>query len=154
MKISTREDIEAPIDYVFWEVSDFDGIERQILRRGVRLERVSTGGEDKLGMSWTARVPFRGRQRDVSAHVAELTAPTFYRISSTTGGVLADVAVELVALSRNRTRVVIGIDIRPASLSARLLIQSMKLAKSNLQRRFDQRVAEYALAITERYART
>ena len=39
MKLSTREDIEAPIGTVFDAVTDFDGFERQLLRRGVDVTR-------------------------------------------------------------------------------------------------------------------
>ena len=38
MKLATREDIDAPIEAVFRELSDFDSFERAILRRGAEVE--------------------------------------------------------------------------------------------------------------------
>jgi len=152
MKFSTREDIEAPIDFVFAAVSDFDTIEKQILRRGVKVRRVEQGGPQGEGMAWEARVPFRGRMRDVTAHVTAMEPPTAYRVASVTGGINGDLGVELVALSRQRTRLVVGLEITPSTLSARLLVQSMKFAKGNLQKRFARRVAKYAAALSERYS--
>ena len=41
----------------------------------------------------------------------------------------------------------VGLEVKPNSLSARLLVQSMKLAKSNLTKRFKVAVADYAETI-------
>ena len=43
MKFSTREDIEAPVDHVFAEVSDFAGFERRALRHGADITRLDEG---------------------------------------------------------------------------------------------------------------
>jgi len=61
--------------------------------------------------------------------------------------------IELVALSLNRTRISIEIDLTPQGLSARLLLQSLKLAKTNLSRKFKLRVAEFAEDVEEGFAR-
>ena len=42
----------------------------------------------------------------------------------------------------------------PKSLSARLLLQSLKLAKSNLTRRFKLRVTEFAEDVEDRYRKS
>ena len=62
--------------------------------------------------------------------------------------------IELMALSRTRTRVAIALDIVPLNLSARLLVQSLKLAKTSLTKRFKLRVAEYAKTMEDRYKRS
>ncbi|MFT6451247.1 MAG: hypothetical protein ACJA06_000728 [Halocynthiibacter sp.] len=153
MKFSTREDIEAPIEFVYQQVADFDGLEKQALRRGYALERVEAGDAQGMGTAWNARVPFRGKTRELKARISDVSAPTGYCIQSQSGGLGMDFEVELVALSRNRTRVVIGLEVRPNTLSSRLLVQSMKFAKSNLQKRFSRRVGEFAVEIGDRYTR-
>lgn len=153
MKFSSRQDIEAPIDFVFKEVSDFDAIERQMLRRGVKVQCTDQGDARGVGRSWAAKMAFRGKSRNVAAELTQVEKPNGYSIVSASGGINMHLDVDLVALSRNRTRVAVAVDVKPSSLSARLLVQSMKFAKTNLQKRFDSRVASFATEIKERYAR-
>jgi len=59
--------------------------------------------------------------------------------------------LELAALSKNRTRIMLTFDIKPLNLSARLLVQSLKLAKTTLTKKFKLRVAEFAKDLETRY---
>ena len=63
MKSSTREDIEAPIDYVYARVTDFQGFERQALRRGADVQRIDGGSAIRLGAAWDVAFKFRGKDR-------------------------------------------------------------------------------------------
>lgn len=59
---------------------------------------------------------------------------------------------ELMPLSRNSTRVLVALEVKPLTLSARLWVQSLKLAKTTLTQKYKDRVAEYARGMEERYA--
>ena len=48
----------------------------------------------------------------------------------------------------------VALDMKPLNLSARLLIQSLKLAKSSLTKKFKDRVADYAKNLGERLQST
>jgi hypothetical protein len=74
-------------------------------------------------------------------------APTDVVIDLASNGLDGKTTVELVALSPQRTRLSVSIDLSAKSLSARLLLQSLKLAKSNLTNRFKKRVAEFSKGI-------
>ena len=52
-----------------------------------------------------------------------------------------------------KTRVIVGLDMRPQTLSARLMIQSLKFAKANLYKRFEARVERFGKDIQEQYNR-
>ena len=150
MKFSAREDIEAPLDHVFTQVSDFVVFERRALRQGARITRLDTGPY-KIGTTWEVVFKFRGRDRKMVAEIVEFDAPNQYQIESVSDGLSATTNVELVALSRGRTRVATWMDLRAKSLTARLLLQSMKLAKGKLTRRFKARVLEFAEDIEEAF---
>jgi len=151
MKFSTREDIEAPIAYVFQSVSDFDGFERQALRRGAEVTRLDTLGKPGLGSEWQLRFPFRGKRRDVDARITGFDAPNSYRADTRSGGIDGRVTVDLLPLSPRRTRLQVSLDLTPQSLSARLLVQSLKFAKSNLNKRFSSRVWKFAQEVETKY---
>jgi uncharacterized protein YndB with AHSA1/START domain len=147
MKFSSREDIEAPIETVYETVTDFDRFERQLLRRGVDITRDDSTSATEVGARWQAKFAWRGRTHDVDAEMVTIDPNTGFSIESRAGGIICMGVIDLVALSRTRTRLFASIDLRPTTLSSRLFIQSMKLAKGSLNRKFKTGVAELAARI-------
>ena len=154
MRFSNRQDIEAPIEHVFRAVSDFDAFERQALRRGAEIQRQDTLGKLGVGSEWQMRFPFRGKVRDIEARIVHYDAPNGYRVETESGGIDGQVSVDLMALSPGRTRLQLAIDLKPRTLAARLLVQSLKFAKSSLSQRLSDRVWDYAQGIEEKYRGT
>lgn len=152
MKLSTREDIAVPIETVFAELTDFDGFERAALRRGAEVVRTKDTGAPAEGMAWRAQFPFRNRERVADLTLTEFDRPNGMTVFSKISGVEAEVIIDLVALSRCRTRLALSVDMRPKSIPARLMIQSMKLVKANLTKRFQKRVSDYAADIESRHS--
>lgn len=150
MKFSTSEDIEAPMEHVFAQVSDFSGFERRALRQGADVRRLGDGPV-AAGSAWDVAFKLRGRDRQMRATLAKIEVPEVYQIDAQSEGMSAVTIVELVALSPRRTRLNVSLDLRPRSLTARVLLQSMKLAKTKLNKRFKARVLEYAEEIEESY---
>ena len=153
MKFSTRQDIEAPIEFVFLRATDFDAYERQALRRGVDIGRDDLLESVGPGMRWTAEFPFRGKTRKLRSELTKFDEPNSFLIQSVSGGVEADFEIEFLPLSRNRTRVRVGLELSPKTLSARLLVQSLKFTKRSLDNRFAKRVALFGGDIENRYGR-
>lgn len=153
MKFSTKEDIEAPIERVFALVSDFEALERAALRRGAEVQRTDALRKPGVGMSWTASFMARGRQRHLDIQMVEYEPPHSMRFHSVAQGLETDMKVELVALSRGRTRLSLDLDLKPRSISARLLVQSLKLARANLNKKFHLRMADYARDLEDRAKR-
>ena len=152
MKFSTREDIEAPVDYVFAQVSDFAAFERRAMRQGADVAR-REDGPIAQGAIWDISFQFRGGDRRVLAELTQLDVPTLLSIDSASDGLNAVTEVELIALSQTRTRVLVSFDLRAKTLTARLLLQSLKLAKTKMTKRFNARVLDYAEDIEDRYRR-
>ncbi|UWP88530.1 SRPBCC family protein [Aliiroseovarius crassostreae] len=150
MKFSTREDIAANIEYVFASVSDFGGLERAALRRGADVVRTDTLSAPGPGMSWRATFPFRNRERQADMKLTHYEAPHGMVLFSKISGIEAEVRVDLVALSPRRTRLNLDVEMKPKSIPARLMMQSMKLARGNLVKKFRRRVADYAQTIEDR----
>lgn len=151
MKFSTKEDIEAPIAHVFNRVSDIDGFETSARRRGADVERTDDLESLGTGMCWNVGFQMRGKHRQIVIELDELDAPNRLGFTSTSKGLGGVLTVDLVALSRGRTRLGLELELKPQTLSARLLVQSLKLARSNLSKRFHLRVAGYAKEMEDQY---
>lgn len=150
MKFSTNEDIEAPIEQVFAAVSDLAFYERTAIRRGAEIMRTTAHEVPAIGMKWKARFMFRNRMRDVAIEMTELDPPQAMSFESQSGGLSSMLDIELVPLARSRTRLKVGFELKPLNLPARLMIQSLKLAKGNLQKRFKKRVSDFAKELGNR----
>lgn len=147
MKLSTREDIDAPLSTVYAAVTDFDGFERQLLRRGVDVTRDETQSVDVPGAQWQARFDWRGREQCLEAELVSIERDQGYAIESKASGVICMSVVDLVALSKSRTRLFVSVDLRPTGLKSRLFVHSLKLGKTAMTRRFKARVADFAAGI-------
>ena len=148
MELTAREDIEAPQDRVFALMSDFDRIERQAMRRGAEVTRTAPG--PGAGMAWHTRFTFRGKPREADITLTEHAPPDRMVFESRTGGLDAVLTLEVVALSPTRTRINVTSVLGARSLSARLFLQSLKLAKGGIDTRFRKRVGDLAAAMESR----
>ncbi|KAG1647847.1 Protein MgtC [Nymphon striatum] len=148
MKFSTNEDIEAPIDAVFEMLCDFESFERSAMRRGAEVQRIDQQSTPGVGMMWQAAFALRGKQRQMEVEMVTFDRPQEIVLESTSPGMLATTSFELIA--RSSTRVKVEIEVKPLNLSARLLVQSLKLAKNSLTKKFKLRVAEYAMSMEDR----
>lgn len=144
MKFSSHEDIEAPIDAVFAAVTDFQAFERQALRRGAEVQRSDSLAYPGPGMTWDAAFMLRGKRREIKIELTQMDGPNGLVADARSNNLNGQFAVDLVALSRNRTRLSVTLELEPKTLAARLMLQSMKLARKTLTRRFRKRVAEFA----------
>ena len=151
MIFTTKEDIEAPIDAVFRAVSNFNAFERSALRRGARVQRVDRKTHPSTSIAWDVGFSFRGKRRDMLIELTEYDTPNRILAQSLSGGLEGEVSVDLVALSKNRTRMAIEIEVKPKTLSARLMVQSMRLAKGKLTKRYRLKVAGFANDIEDKY---
>ena len=154
MKFSTKEDLEIPIDDAFVMLSDFDGFERAILRHGADVSRTDNLYNVGVGMTWKARATVRGKKRDFKAKLVEFDRPNQMLFDVTSKNMAATFLIELVPMSRTRTRMRVELDARPQTLSARLLIQSARLARNTLNRRYKTRIAHFATDLENRHKKS
>ena len=153
MRFTSREDIEAPIDHVFARITDFQALERAALRRGAEVRRIDERVSPGAGMGWHTSFMFRGKRREVETELTEYNPPNGITVLARSALLSGRMGVDLVALSRGRTRMTVDLVVTPKTLAAHLMVQSLKLARANLTRRFRSRVAGYAVDLEERFRR-
>ena len=154
MHFSSRTDIEAPIEFVFETLSDFEGWERAALRRGADVSRIDKLKMPGPGMAWNGRFRFRGKPREIEIQLTEIERNARMAFAAASTMFQATIEAELVRLAANRTRLVAHLTVKPMTLGARLVLQSVKLAKGKAQHRLNKRMAQLAAELEQRYAST
>ncbi len=149
MKLTTRQDIAAPLDFVYAQLTDFDHFERMAMRRAAEIERTDRLRSPGVGMAWRVRFAFRGRPRTMQVRLAEVEPGAHLTWAFDSPSMGGTVLIELVALSPRRTRMTMKSEVRPKTLAARLLVQSMRLAKGRVQKKLDSASSQLAGMIEE-----
>jgi hypothetical protein len=154
MKLTARTDIEAPLSFVFATLADHGAWEREAVRRGADIERPADMPISGVGAGWRVRFQFRGKRRKVLLRIDAL-APDEGMSFSFEGQALEGFSVlELTALSPRQTRLHVQLQVKPKTLAARLFINTIRLAKGRVQRRFNKRLGLLATRIQDRYIRS
>lgn len=153
MRITARQDVEAPIAEVFAQATDHAAFERQALRRGADVRRLDRAGPLAPGAAWRVGFAFRGREREAVIRVEGLEPPTRALATAEGGGLVARTALDLLALSRTTTRLTLTVEVEARTLASRLLLQGMKLARGSLGRRVEDRLAAWAREVEARARR-
>lgn len=154
MELTSNEDVDAPIAEVFDAISDFASFERSAIRRGVEVQRLSEDLTPKPGLAWEIRAEFRGKPREAKLELAQYEPSTLIGLTGESPSLKGNSRIELLALSPRRTRIAVSVEVQAKTLSGRLLLQSLKLARSKVNKRFKNRVAEFASLTEERLSRS
>lgn len=143
MKFSTRQDTDVPAEALFKAVSDFDKLERILLRRGAEVRREDHGGPVGIGSAWHIDFDWRGRPRELELKLTGYQPPEQLVFQGQSAQFNVEIRITVVALTRTKSRLITEIDMQPRGMKARLLLQTAKLAKSQLDRKFAQRVEDF-----------
>lgn len=151
MKINGKHDVDVPLGFVARILLDFPGWERAALRRGLDVRRTDNLADPGLGATWTARFSYRGKPRVIDLKVIEVDPAG--RIVVAFSGKSAEGTATLVplAMSVQRTRISATLDVQARTLAARLLFQSMRLARQRVVRRFEHRLAQFGAEVELRF---
>ncbi len=151
MRFATRQDIEAPISEVYRRLTDFEFWERAAMRRGAEVTRTDKLAASGAGMAWAVRFSYRSKQRDMALRLTGLEAPTQLQFAAESAALEGTASVDLIELGARRSRMHVVVEVSPRTLTARLFLQSLRLARARIDRKFDQRIAQLAGDIESRY---
>lgn len=154
MKLSSRQDIEAPAAFVFDALNDFQAWERAALRRGADVARTDKMKAIAPGLSWLIKFAYRGKDRQLALRLTQLEHPSMMGFFGSGASLDGQADIDLMALAARRTRMSVSVDVRPRTIGARLVLQSLRLAKTRINRRFAERVALFCTEIEIRYRKS
>ncbi len=143
MQFVAKEDTNTPINELFAAMSDFESFERSAIRRGVNVQRIGALEDLQNGLGWDVSFDLRGVKRDVKLKISEYSGPTLIKIDAEGTGLVGELIIELIALSPKRTRLTMTTVLKPRTLAGRVLLQSLKLARSKIARNYRKRVRDF-----------
>lgn len=143
MRFSTRIDTEIPAPGLFDIISNFSRSERVLAARGVSTRRIDPAQEPGTGLGWAVDFDWRGQRRGMRLDVTRFDRPSHVTLDGQSDQFDLSIAMTVVALSRVRSRLLFETEVRPRTMRARLLIQTAKLGKPQLDRRYARQIADF-----------
>lgn len=150
MKLVSKTDVNGAPEALFDALCDRDWFEALARRGGAVVERLDPGQPFGRGAGWNVQFSHRGRERQLTSRVGALDRPRLLSLQGQIGGFESDAEVTLTPLSRQTTRMTVTLDIKPRSFAARLILQTLKIGRSRLKERLDNRVQTLGEALKER----
>lgn len=147
LKFKVSDDVEAPAEWVWNGFTDFGAIEADVAARDADISRVGDWSEPALGVAWRGSVPVRGKVRTIEARIASFKPEEELVVHSRIGGMTCHYEVGFKALSDNVTRVAVTLELKAATLSARLLLQTLKIARRRVIQRLEGAVVRQGQAV-------
>lgn len=135
MKFKVSEDVDAPMTHVWSQFTDFGALEAEAKGRGAEVSRVGNWTEAREGVEWRGAVTVRGKRRPVTSKITRFESEDICITESRIGGMACYYEMTFVALSPNLTRVGLVLDLSAETLTARLILQTMKLARGRVLQR-------------------
>lgn len=143
MKFSTRQDTDLPADALFRAVGNFSNIERMLVRRGATVRRLDGLSGPAVGMRWQIGFDLRGRRRAAELEVTEYAPSETIALAGNSDQFDIAIRMTVVALTRSKSRLLFETDVQPRGMKARLLLQTAKLGKPQLDRKFAERIGDF-----------
>lgn len=154
MKFKVSEDVDAPQDLVWRQFTDFSGFEDEARGRGARVTRVGNWTQAAEGVEWRGEVTVRGKARAIASRVTQMVPDELCVIESRIGGMECRHEMQFIPLSAEVTRVALVLELSANTLTARLLLQTMKLARGKVLQRLQGMIARQGNAIEAAYRRS
>ncbi|WOI56777.1 SRPBCC family protein [Palleronia sp. LCG004] len=133
-------DIRAPRARIFDALSDFETIENRLRGRGALVERVDDGGAGPSGAAWRLEFDLLEKRRALEAHVIRIAPDDALAIAARSSGLDLTLDAVLSDTSGEATRMTLDATILAATLKGKVLLQSMKLARSRITRAIENRI--------------
>lgn len=150
MKFSLRQDTDLSAEELFAAISDFARIERMLVRRGADVRRLDPAQEPGAGMAWEIGFDLRGKRRDMRMDVTQFDRPEKIVILGEGESLGLTVEMTVIALTRSKSRMIFEVEAKPRNMRARLMLQTAKLGKAQLDRKFANRVGAFLSDLSAR----
>lgn len=143
MKFSTRENLDIPADELFDRASDFQRLERVLSHRGAQLTRIDPATDPGTGIGWNIGFDLRGKPRQVRMDVVSFNRPEGYTMRGASDLFDIEIVVTVIGFSAQKSRLMVEMEVKPRNMRARLIMQTARLGKAQLDKKYAARISEF-----------
>ena len=137
---------------VWSHVADLEAFEDRARARIGAIQR-RPPGPPAQGTVWSGKADVMGKKRDVTVTAATIETWSRLTAEAATDGMQVNIDVDLAELGPRLTRLTVTTEARARSLAARLMLQSAKLARKTLAKRYKGRISDLAARIEKSAAK-
>lgn len=153
MKLTAKTDLDAPAGFVYDCLADHASWERDAAQRGIEVERPADMPLSGLGAGWLVKVPFRGQPVAILLRLEQQVPPERLGFAMQSKAIEGDFVLNVIELSPRRTRLQLVMDVKARTIAARLLLNTLTLARGRVQARVEKRVRQIGAMIQDRHLR-
>ncbi|MDO5641093.1 MAG: hypothetical protein Q4G26_01715 [Paracoccus sp. (in: a-proteobacteria)] len=117
-----------------------------LMRRGISVARADDMHEGQR--AWRLGFDWRGQRRDLRLVLVQFDRPELYALAGESTSFTLRLDMSVVALARNRSRLIFELEVKPRNMRARLILQTAKLGKNQLERKLETRIADFVDDVT------
>ncbi len=154
MEFKAEDEIHAPKDFAFARFTNFFRYEPTAKNYGADLRRVDGFTEIAKGVTWRGTVPIRGTTRGVESTVTEYDPSDFAQMQATVGGMSATIDFRFEEIAPELTKLTVLAKLKANTLAARLIVQSLKLGRKQLEARIASKVVALGSEFEDEYRRS
>lgn len=113
-------------------------------KAGFEVTRHGTVEDVLTDLHWTVAGQVRGRHREATVTVAEALPPVRLHIITQIGAIEAHGDLQFFEMGRNRCQMRAHVGLIPHTMSARLLVQSLRLSRHRITQRLHGALLQFA----------
>lgn len=151
MRLTAVHAINAPVDFVFKEFTNFAGFEAHAQERELTVERTDDLTDIGAGMGWHISGMVRGKHRDIEINLDELRENDRAQYTSASGAMSGQMFFEFEDLGADVTEVTFHVEPQADSISSRLILQSIRLAQNSVEKRIKKSIRIFGEQIEAKY---
>lgn len=151
MRLEAAHEIQAPIELVFGKFCDFDRLQSFTENTGREAVRLDDGTATGAGVRYLLKGKFGGKQRSIELGLETCVPTVILKYEVEVETLTAALRFDFEKRAAELTRVSLILEPTAHSISSRLILQSVKLAKRTMEKRMETRLFHFGNEIVEEY---
>jgi len=150
MQFKHTQEIDAPAEYIFSRITDFNKFENHTGTAGFSFKRQGRLPV-RIGTRWDISVPVRGRTRRFSAELSQYIPPRTLSYKSASTKYEGVMSMTVKPVSATKCTLNIQIVAKSHGFASGLVFNTIRLARKRINRRANSELTKFAKRMAKEY---